>query len=242
MKKFVVCLAFFVWLMGTNITVVAAADLSLGLTVSTTQINPGGLVTYNITYGNNTDQVLSDVVVSLSLPLDNGLSFISSSRPVELSADNKPIWRVDDLSASDQGKVISITVSANSNYPVDQIVASASIDASLDGGVVSSSSGLTSVEFVTSEPTKEEETKDDGEMAEDTKQTVTPQVEAENPVDLVATGVNKLKIDQAVGGADLSQFEAVTKWDGRFLTIGLVGLVLILVVGLVAFFLGRKSS
>lgn len=224
-------------------------SLGVGLSVSTQEVNPGGMITYNISYQNNSGEDLENVVLSMDLPIDSGLTFISSSYPVEWTTDNRPIWRVGNMAGNSGAGLISLTVSVNTSYESETIIATAEIDAEQGDDLLDAYSGVTTVDYVVDdeqedgqdedqedqEENEEEKNDEDSEITDDQE----PQ---ELDGDLVAKGVSQLDIEPVVGGADLSKYEEVNQWDSRFLTIGLVGLVLILVVGLVAFFLGRKSN
>ncbi|MBU0648391.1 DUF11 domain-containing protein, partial [Patescibacteria group bacterium] len=209
----------------------AQSDPQLSLSVSNSSVKIGDTITYNISYSNVDGGDLSSAEIVMDLPVNGGLSFMSSSRAVEWTSNNNPKWRLGDLVAGGSG-VVSLTVLVSGGYEGSNIVTSATLDAlGSDSASVGVGSGSTSV-VVDSD--KGEDEKEESEKKDDDKKKDDSDLSAEDDKDtgvgdLEVDGVRKIDVEKIVGGADMSEFENVNKWDSRFLVVGVVALVLILV-------------
>ena len=225
---------------------VSAADVSsISMVASKTQVSPGENITYTLTYSNNSDKDLSDVVVSMDMDVANGLNFVNSSLP-QFWNGSKPYWRISDL-ASGTSSTVTITVNVSSDFSETNINGAASISADAGGELINSNSNAVGVVVVKpQDEKKEEEKKEEDEVTNkdktDEKTTESTDKEDENKViDMKADGVGSLVVDDVVGVANIANYSKnINSWDNRFLWVGLISFSLVLVIGILAFVLGRR--
>lgn len=218
--------------------VALAANLpSVNVDLGESRFEKGSLMTFNVEYANETAENFQDVVIGLDLNVDNKLGFISSSYPIEWTADNKPFWRLGNLPKDSSGN-ISLIVKVSSDNDLSEISTIATISGTDGSGKeISLGSNLASAII--------EEDKKNEQKEEDKSTPVKTDTESDSSgvkSDLLASGVKKVNITSLTGLADLSKYKQVDQWDKRFLYVGVIAFSLILIVGLVAFYLGKKSS
>ncbi len=236
-KRIVFLLLFFV---GSNSVLAATNQPTVNLTVSNTEAKKGDVVTIGVTVNNGDTKELQDTVLALDLPVDSGLSFISSSHPIEWTSDSRPLWRLGIVGPgmTDQ---LSLTIRLNSDFAGTGLEAQALVTGSLNGEEQSIYSNNVGVSLIADEIKKEETKENDLTAKADTKDEKNT-VDGDKVDGLVATGAKKIDVESLAGIADMSKYDNVNRWDGRFLVVGVVAFVLVLVVGLLAFFMGRKSK
>ncbi len=218
--------------------VLAATQPVVSLSVSSTEAKKGDSVTIDMTVANNTNTELQDAILSLDLPVDNGLSFFSSSRPVEWTSDSRPTWRLGFVGAN-MDERLSITIRFNSDYAGNGWNAQATLSSSVNGENLQVYSNSVGAVLQKETESTKEQTKE-----EDTTQSVKEEVTVNNDKieGLEAKVAEKIDVKALAGIADLEKYNNINHWDARFVVIGAVAFVLVLVVGLLAFFMGRKSK
>lgn len=240
----------FVLLLCLTLSKTQAADVSsINMVASKTEVAPGENITYILTYANNSDKDLTDVVVSLDMNIANGLTFVNSSLP-QFWNGSTPYWRISNLPGG-SSSTVSITVNVASDYSGTSLEGAASISAENQGELINESSNVVGVSVAKPEE-KKEENKDNEEENKDkvtdegekNKEDTTATSEEKKDNDVVgykADGAKSLKIDNVIGGANLANYsQNINAWDNRFLWVGLVSFSLVLVVGILAFVLGRR--
>lgn len=247
MKRGIARLVLVCWLF-TNIGFIGLVSAQsvpmVGLSVSADEVSKGDTVTYNFNYSNLTAGDITDTVLTLDRPIDGGLSFISSSFPVEWTPDSRPIFRVGTVAKNFSGGIISLTVRVNSNFTADSLTAIAAMKGMTNQGEVSINSAATSVAVVekVEEEKKEEEKKTEEEKKESDQTTVVEKDKEVKKLGIMAEGVDKIEVNKIVGLADLSKFKQTTQWDKRVLYIGVIAFILLIIVGVGAYFIGKKSK
>ena len=235
---------FLVWCCLLVSNFVYAADLPVvGLTVDKVEVKPGENVTYTVSYSNDSGEDLTNAVVEMNLDVANGLNFVSSSYP-QFWDGNKPYWQINNL-ASGEGASISFTVNVSSDYQGEGISGQASLSATSDAsGSITVGSNSAQVSLIADKTDEEKDKEEDEKDEQESKEETTSDKEektVEEKIELVADGAKELVVENVVCGANLSNYqENINQWDNRFLLVGVVSFCLILTIGIVAFFLGRK--
>ena len=228
---------------------VAYAGILPGLSVAvdTTEVEVGSSVAYTIVYDNSTGEDYSDVVVSMDLPVGGGVNFVSSSLP-EFWSGATPYWRLGDLTDG-SSSTISFVVSLSDGFEQESISTSVLLTGEGDEGSINVGASAATVNVVSDDVDEDEDEDEDEEDDEDIDDEedmdeLEDQEESEKKeVDFMADGVDTIDVAMVVGGADVAAFDKnVNEWDNRFLFIGLVAFGLILIIGLAAYFLGRKAK
>lgn len=222
-------------------SVLAEDKPMIGLSVSNESVSKGETITYNFNYSNGTSGDIKDAVVTLDRPIDGGLSFISSNYPVEWTPDSRPIFRLGNVNKNFSGGVVSLTVRVNSNYLADSITAVAGLKGTTNEGEVSISSAATSVAIAVPKEEKKDTQESDQTKVVTKEATPSPSPEAKK-LNLMAEGVDKIEVNKMIGLADLSKFKQTSQWDKKILYVGVVAFVLIIIVGIAGYFIGRKSK
>ncbi len=246
----VVMLAAQFVLLGETVCMAAATLPELSLSASATEVKAGDKITYNVSYSNPGTVDYSGVVIDMNLLLGDGLIFYNSTLPTSTTSGS-PSWTIGNLAAGATGGNFSITVGVGDNYAGDKVDSSLVLSGVSDEGTITVGSNSNAVAVVKEEETKEEETKKENETsdAEKTDSTEKTEVTKEEVQKDTSTTVTNLKADgvknidvKAISGGLKVEEQNINAWDSRYLIVGLVALGLILVVGIAAFFLGKKAN